>query len=268
MSQLLAVFLATFVCYQSAEAIGMRLLHSPAWQAALMTATIPVGLLAAGWAWRAPLRSFVMQPQPGALRWLLACLGGALSLKLVAVAAGAALGVYTVTLPAAAPVPGAGAFAGLLAIALVTTFIPSLAEDMLTRGLLAPRLPRLEPLAFVLLSTLVYVLNHLWRLANGPVEWLLLAAFGAAYATALVRSGTLWAAVGLHWGWNLANTLLPQFADLQVRSATGAVALSVAAHGLMLVACLAWPPAARPGGQDAASPAASSRVGARRGSSA
>jgi hypothetical protein len=149
-------------------------------------------------------------------------------------------------------VPSPDALAGRLAIALVTTFIPSLAEDMLTRGLLAARLPRLQPLVFVLLSTLVYVLNHIWRLANGPAEWLLLAAFGVAYATALVRSGTLWAAVALHWGWNLANTLLPQFADLQVRSATGAVALSVAAHALMLVACLLRAPAAQPEGEDAA----------------
>src|SRR5689334_6174649 len=96
MPKLTVVFLAMFLCYQSAEGIGTRLLHSGAAHAALMTASIPVGLAAAAWAWRAPLRSFAMQRRPAALRWLMACLAGAMLLKLVAVAVGAALGVYTV----------------------------------------------------------------------------------------------------------------------------------------------------------------------------
>jgi hypothetical protein len=52
------------------------------------------------------------------------------------------------------------------------------------------------------------VLNHVYRLERGPLEWAMLFCFGLAYATALWHSGSLWAAVGLHWGWNLANGLL------------------------------------------------------------
>jgi membrane protease YdiL (CAAX protease family) len=60
------------------------------------------------------------------------------------------------------------------------------------------------------------VLNHIYRLANGPAEWAMLFAFGLAYAAALYRTRNLWAAVGLHWGWNYAGKLADQVASVDV----------------------------------------------------
>ena len=87
--------------------------------------------------------------------------------------------------------------------------------------------------AFVAFSTLAYVLNHVYRLGNGPMEWLMLACFGVAYATALWRSGTLWGAVGLHWGWNLSNAVLGNVFPIETTSALQAPLLSAAMHLLM-----------------------------------
>jgi membrane protease YdiL (CAAX protease family) len=58
--------------------------------------------------------------------------------------------------------------------------------------------------------------------------------FGLAYAAALFYSRSLWAAIGLHWGWNYAG----QFADRVI--SVGATApgrgplLSAAMHLFML----------------------------------
>jgi len=52
---------------------------------------------------------------------------------------------------------------------------------------------------FILVSAALYVLNHIYRLHKGPVEWGMLFCFGLAYGSVLWRTRTLWAAVGLHW---------------------------------------------------------------------
>ena len=98
--------------------------------------------------------------------------------------------------------------------------------------------------SFVLASSAIYVLNHVYRLGAGPAEWGLLFCFGLAYATALVRTGTLWAAVGLHLGWNLANAVLDLVARVEVLQPGGSRLLSGAAHLLLLALVLAAPPPA------------------------
>jgi membrane protease YdiL (CAAX protease family) len=84
----------------------------------------------------------------------------------------------------------------------------------------------------------MYVLNHVYRLANGPLEWLSLACFGLSCATALWRTGTLWAAVGLHWGWNLGNAVADHVLPLDVAAPAQAPLLSASMHLLMLVLVL------------------------------
>lgn len=59
------------------------------------------------------------------------------------------------------------------------------------RGSVAARWTRWR---FIVITSAAYVANHIFRLALGPLEWLMLFAFGCAYAAALVRSGSLWAA--------------------------------------------------------------------------
>uniref|UniRef100_UPI0030F3E071 CPBP family intramembrane glutamic endopeptidase n=1 Tax=Phenylobacterium sp. TaxID=1871053 RepID=UPI0030F3E071 len=135
---------------------------------------------------------------------------------------------------------------GLLAalpMLLLSTFVASLAEDILTRGFWyrAADIRWRGGVVFVLASSVIYVLNHIYRLGNGPVEWLVLFCFGVAYATALWRSGSLWVALGLHWGWNLGNGLVDAWLPASIVDAHAASGLSIAAHLLIAAGLLAIP---------------------------
>jgi hypothetical protein len=72
----------------------------------------------------------------------------------------------------------------------------------------------------------------------------MLFAFGVAYAVVLPATGSLWAAIGLHWGWNLANALVPLLVDLQVREPELSPWLSSTANllaaGVVLVLAARW----------------------------
>lgn len=166
--------------------------------------------------------------------------------KLSAFAIGTHAGVYTFEWSA---VSFDGGLAGALALLVLGTFIASTAEDILTRGLVLRAFPALgQHRVFILVSATLYVLNHVHRLHKGPVEWLMLFCFGLAYAAALYRTRTLWAAVGLHWGWNLANGLLDSFAQVDIARPGVVPFYSSAAHLVLMACALAWmrPARARP----------------------
>lgn len=234
------VFVVLFVLYQSAEGLGDRWLHSYGVQAALMCACVIVAWPLSRWlGWRG-YGAYALQAPPRGLAWL----GGGLLLavlaKLVATAVGLRLGVYTSATGALAWASVSGPALGML---LVATFVPSIAEDILTRGFWyrAAGIRWRSGWAFVLLSSAAYVLNHVYRLERGLLEWVLLFCYGLAYATALWRSGTLWAAVGLHWGWNLANGLLA----VETIDPRRGSALSAVAHLMLALVVLALPAAHR-----------------------
>lgn len=204
-----AAFAILFALYQSAEGVGDLLLHSFAVQAALMTAMVlaawPVGRWLLG---ARGYDAYALEPRRGALAWLIG--GGTLAIaaKAAALAVGLRLGAYTVA-DSGFGLPAGSGLALVIAGAAAVTFIPSIAEDILTRGFWWRQSnPAWRGVGFVFGSSLIYVLNHVYRLADGPGVWVMLFCFGTAYAAALARSGSLWAAVGLHWGWNFANTVL------------------------------------------------------------
>jgi membrane protease YdiL (CAAX protease family) len=150
-----------------------------------------------------------------ALEWRGSALARALALMLVlkpvSVLAGVALGWMRVQ-PLANPQMGTALLVAVLG-AVVSTFVPSVAEDIVARGFWFRAWPVAgQGAGYVVLSAGVFVLTHVYRLVNGPLEWLMLFCTGLAYAAAVARTGSLWGAVGLHWGWNLANALL----DLQL----------------------------------------------------
>lgn len=224
-----------FVLYQSAEGVGDRWLHWFAVQASLMILCLLAAWPLSRWlGWRG-YGAYALQWRP--LRgwlWLAAGLLLATLAKTLAVAIGLHLGVYRSAGGELAWTPWSIATLGLL---LAGTFVPSLAEDILTRGFWyrAAGIRWRRGWIFVICSSVLYVVNHLYRLALGPYEWLMLFCYGTAYATALWRSGSLWAALGLHWGWNLANGLLA-YDTLDVR---GGQLLSAVAHlGLLLIVLL------------------------------
>ncbi|MBS1602332.1 MAG: CPBP family intramembrane metalloprotease [Bacteroidetes bacterium] len=87
----------------------------------------------------------------------------------------------------------------------VLTFFPSIAEDILTRGYLYGHLSKKMPRwGWVVFSAGLYVLNHIWRLGEGLAVLSYLFAFGVLLAYAVWRSGSLWLALGIHWGANIA----------------------------------------------------------------
>jgi len=232
--RLLLVAVALFGVYQLPQAAGspyLMLLFPPvAW----------LGSRALGFR---GMRAWYLDARPGWLSLLALGLGLAMVAKFAAFAAGTQTGVYDFSWPGAAV---GSDLARALAFLVISTFIASAAEDILTRGLVMRAFPRLgrHPV-FILLSASLYVLNHVHRLQNGPVEWIMLFCFGLAYAAALWRTGTLWAALGLHWGWNLANGLLDTSARTDVLQPLLAPAYSSAAH-LALLVCVfaAMPPLA------------------------
>lgn len=231
-------FVLLFAVYQSAEGVGGRWLGSFAVQAGLMTAALllawPLGRFLLR---RGGYRAYGLGTAPPAGRALAAGLALALACKAGALLLGAQLGIYRVqAAPAAAPLQ----LAGVLAFGLLATFIASTAEDILTRGVLWGALEgRRRGAGFVVASAVVYTLNHVYRLGAGPSEWAMLLAFGLAYGAGAAATGTLWGAVGLHWGWNLANLLVDTLLSVEA-DRSRSWALSAGAHLVMLAACAAW----------------------------
>lgn len=230
-------FACLFLLYQSAEGVGDRLLHSFPAQAGLMLACLVAAWPVSRWLGFRGLGAFALPLRGRALAWLPPLLALAFALKAAALQVGLALGIY-------APDSAGAATAGVLTalpMLLLSTFVPSIAEDILTRGFpyRAAGIRWRRGATFVAASSLLYVLNHLYRLSLGPMEWLMLFAFGLAYATALWRTGSLWAAVGLHWGWNLGNATLAIAMPTSTVDTAGGRVLSMAAHLLMLGIVLA-----------------------------
>lgn len=237
----LLAFVLLWLLYQGAEGVGARWLHSFPVQAGLMLACVLAAWPASRWLGYRGYAAYALSGGNGLRWWLPGGLLLAVLAKFGAVRLGLHMDVYTADAPAVA-----GAFAALLAalpLLLLSTFVASLAEDILTRGFWfrAAGWRWRSGAVFVLASSAIYVLNHIYRLGNGPQEWLLLFCFGLAYAAALWRSGSLWGAVGLHWGWNLGNGLLAAVMPVSTTNAHAAAGLSIGAHLLMLLLVLAVP---------------------------
>ncbi len=234
-------FALMWLLYQGAEGVGARLLHSFPVQAGLMLACVVAAWPLSRWLGYRGFAAYALAGGNGLRWWLPGGLLLAMLAKFGAVWLGLHMDVYAAEAPAAS-----GACAALLAalpLLLLSTFVASLAEDILTRGFWyrAAGIRWRSGVVFVLVSSAIYVLNHVYRLGNGPQEWLLLFCFGLAYAAALWRSGSLWGAVGLHWGWNLGNGVLEAAMPVSATDAHAAGWLSMGAHLLMLLLILALP---------------------------
>lgn len=100
--------------------------------------------------------------------------------------------------------PTYGAAIKQLPFVLLMTAVPSLAEDILTRGYLFGHLKgKLGDKSWVLLSATVFYLNHIWRLDDGLAVFAYLFLMGLLLAWAVVYTRSLWLAFGLHWGFNI-----------------------------------------------------------------
>ncbi|HEX8777682.1 MAG TPA: CPBP family intramembrane glutamic endopeptidase [Rhodanobacter sp.] len=232
-------FAILWLLYQSAEGVGTHWLHNTLVRDVLMTASVLAAWPLSLWlGWRG-FGAYALDG--GGWRWLPVGLLLAVLAKFGAVWLGLRLGVYVPD--AQTPVDAPASLLPALPMLLLATFVPSLAEDILTRGFWyrATGIRWRSGMLFVPVSAGIFVLNHIYRLGNGPMEWLLLFAFGLPYAAALWRSGSLWAALGLHWGWNLGNGLQALLVPVELRDAHGGAGLSIVAHLVMLAVVLRVP---------------------------
>ena len=200
--RLLLAFALIALPYQASVALQERFApESPVGPALMLVALL--ACLPAAWIVRGSrFSAFGLGLKRGWWLLLFATLCVAFLARLATILAGLWLGWAVTSAPS--PLPGAVGIAALLAI----TFIPSLVEDVMTRGIpLASRLYRSGLLRFAAISAVLYTANHLWRFDWGVSEQVRLMCMGLAYAAACWRWRSLWAAVGLHWGWNLANAL-------------------------------------------------------------
>lgn len=103
----------------------------------------------------------------------------------------------------------------------IGTLLPSLAEDILTRGYLFAHLTtRLNKNLFVFISALVFALNHIFRLTHVDVM-LYIFILGLLLAWCLVYTRSLWLTLGLHWGTNIAYQFFSNIVPLKTVKETG-----------------------------------------------
>lgn len=95
-----------------------------------------------------------------------------------------------------------------LPLTMLMTFFPSIAEDILTRGYLWGHFKYLKPGVWIILSAIVYVLNHIWRLDDGFSVLSYLFFLGLVLAICIFISNSLWLTLGIHWGSNIAFELI------------------------------------------------------------
>lgn len=88
---------------------------------------------------------------------------------------------------------------------LLMTSIPSVAEDILTRGYLFGHWGnKMNAVSWILMSAIVFVLNHIWRLNDGAAVLAYLFLLGLVLAYTVWKTKSLWMAFGIHWGSNIA----------------------------------------------------------------
>ncbi len=242
----IGAFLILFLLYQSAEGVGARVLHNGAAAAVIMVGALLAAWPAGKWLGYKGYDAYGLDLKTGSARLVLGGLIVMAALRLAAAFAGLANGVYSL---ASLPVPASWAATAMaVAGAAVSTFIPSLAEDILTRGFwLKASGIRWSGPAFVAATAAIYVLNHVYRLGDGPMEWLRLFCFGIAYAAACWKWQNLWAAVGLHWGWNLTNAILDATVNLDAVAPGLTAVYSAGAHLMAAALVLLWPVSGKPG---------------------
>lgn len=100
--------------------------------------------------------------------------------------------------------PAVATFTKELLVFAAGTFLPSLAEDVLTRGYLFVIWPRSYPRSvFVIFSALVYLLNHIYALSSGSLLIIYLFITGVSLAIPIVITRSIWYTLGLHWACNI-----------------------------------------------------------------
>lgn len=127
---------------------------------------------------------------------------------------------------------------GKVMLCAIGTFLPSIAEDIITRGYLLTLFgKRWSKAMFIIISSLFYVLNHIYKLALPNESLLYLFITGISLAIPLTLTNSLWYSVGLHWA---CNTIYRVTNDVLYSTSTGVHSIS-SFRILMMVVSLSIP---------------------------
>lgn len=133
-------------------------------------------------------------PRDGAVGLAIGAAGIAVVIALLAVA-----GVYRFVGEGGS----AGAWLATAGVSLVAFVIPAAAEEAVFRGYLLGTLTEgTGATAAVVITSLLFALLHGGNPAVGPLAFANLFLAGVLLALAVLRTGTLWLATGVHVGWN------------------------------------------------------------------
>ncbi|MFL5740943.1 MAG: CPBP family intramembrane glutamic endopeptidase [Flavisolibacter sp.] len=100
-------------------------------------------------------------------------------------------------------IPFFASIAGPLFLFVFGNFFSSLSEDILTRGYVYYHLKEKIPLQLIaIISALIYLLNHIYRIKDGPQAWIYLFALGVLFVIPLLVTKRLWFTGGMHWAGN------------------------------------------------------------------
>ncbi|MGN2244498.1 CPBP family intramembrane glutamic endopeptidase [Frateuria sp. GZRR33] len=100
----------------------------------------------------------------------------------------------------------------LLGKALFAMFLASAINDLMIRGYGLAFCRRFGLLRwYVPLTVLVYALDDSWNEGIDPGNLLFSAILGLSLAWSVVRTGTLWMSIGIHWGGNVCYRLVAGF---------------------------------------------------------
>ncbi len=135
-------------------------------------------------------------------------------------------------------VPPAAAVLKQAAIFAAGVFLPSLAEDIVTRAYIyAHWPPKYSSTAFIIFSAMVYVLNHVHKLTNGPAILVYLLVTGISLAIPLVVTRSLWYTLGVHWACNIVYRITTDVAPTKTIGSGSFTSLTL----LTLVVALSIP---------------------------
>ncbi|ESU28362.1 hypothetical protein FLJC2902T_17130 [Flavobacterium limnosediminis JC2902] len=83
-------------------------------------------------------------------------------------------------------------------------FFTSFSEDILTRGLVFAHLnTKVKPLFLIVISAIIYLLNHIYRLNDGLESLLYIFLLGILFIIPVIYTKKLWLTGGIHWGGNV-----------------------------------------------------------------
>ncbi|OKL40215.1 CPBP family intramembrane glutamic endopeptidase [Pontibacter flavimaris] len=100
----------------------------------------------------------------------------------------------------------------MLAQALLAMFFSSILNDITIRGYWFACFKRRQLLTwYVFTATLLYALDDIWNAGFDPSNVVFSALLGASFAYTVLKTGSIWMSLGLHWGGNMMYRVMYGF---------------------------------------------------------